>query len=305
MIQSIFKAFLVLLLETHLCLSLNSPIGKRFIMFNDLNSRDQIALTSGYVISQIQVRNRLQCAVKCLQIPECKSYTFCQRFCNLHSIGLNELHRNENHAWYTSSYPNCYLISMNRNFVPQCEEFGINRSIRKDSDPNFCNISQKRVDGSFLAREYFNASIDSPEEFKGFTTRKCLPETAMNGGYCKTGNETQPVWVKWVDSIQTFNNSVQICENIGGILYPDLEGDVAQIEFLKRYSNARFWMGVTRHTEWYLWKNLRGEDMKPDRMRWAQFDSQNQGEVVRTSTRKPSVTNISSQSCKPVCQMIV
>ena len=304
--KAIFGTILILLFGKNVCLASSSPKSRRFITFNSLESNIQITATSGYVITTIKTQNRLQCADMCLQKLECKSYSFCQRFCYLNSIGLHELLRNEHHAWFTASDQNCHLQNMNRNFVPECEEFGTKRSIRNDSDPNYCNINKKRVDGSFLAREYFNASIDSPEEFKGFTTRKCLPETAINGGFCKNENETEAVWVKWNYVIGNFTNALQSCEKIGGLLYPDLVGDGEQIEFLKKYSNKQMWLGVTVDTEWYLWKNLRGEYMKPDRMRWFHHRHKQLADVARTALRDPYITMTASHhGGRAVCQMLV
>ena len=224
----------------------------------------------------------------------------------MNSIGLYELQRNEKYTWFISSDPNCGLLNMNRSFVPQCEHFGTKRSIRNDSDPNYCNINKKRVDGSFLAREYFNASIDSPEEFKGFTTRKCLPETAINGGFCKNENETKAVWVKWIDSRLTFAQCLKACEDLGGILYPDLDGDSKQIYFLTRYTNKAYWVGVTTDGKWYLWKNLRGERMTPDRLAWNKFEYRVDSEAVRTRFMYPNVVMRElSDEGRVVCQMLV
>ena len=280
--------------------------AKRVVAFSDITNQFKLRLPSGYVISELPIKRQLDCAMKCLKTPECKSYSFCHRFCSLNSIGFSELQQKKPHIVARSSNEICDLFSMERNFIPQCQEFGSVRSIRDDSDPNYCAINKKRVDGAFLEREYFNASIDTDEEFKGFTTKKCLPDTTLNGGFCKSENETQEVWVKWKDEWLNYSQSAEVCKNFGGILFPDLDGDGKQIEFLKRFTDRFAWLGVEVDTKWFIWKNLRGERLYPDRVRWEIFEDEGFGNVARTHRFEPFIKNISpSLGGKPVCQMIV
>ena len=284
----------------------NYPRAKRAITFNHFSSQFKILPESGYNIEKLATQNRRECAIKCLKNSQCKSYSYCRTHCYLNSIGLFELQRNEQHKWFTSSDKNCDLFSMERNFIPQCQEFGLVRSIRDDSDPNNCVINKKRVDGAFLEREYFNASIDVIKEFKGFSTRKCLPETALNGGYCKSKNETEAVWIKWKNTWRNYTDCAKVCEDYGGILFPDLDGDRKQIDFLKRGRTWQVWFGVKTDQKWYLWKNSRDERMTPDRIFWYQFKDNGIGQVLKARRNELSIQSRSpSEKGKVVCQMIV
>ena len=283
-------------------------IARRSITFNDIIPKTKIKFESGYVINDLSTQNRFECSIACLKKPECKSYTFCHTFCYLNSIGFPELQRIYLFHLYILSDENCDLFSMEKSFIPECEENGSTRSILNDSSPNYCEINKKRVDGLFREREYFNASINTTEEFKGFTTRKCLPETALNGGYCKHERKTQEVWVKWITSKVDHAQSLQGCVDLGGVLYPDLDGDREQIEFLKRNKQkSKMWLGLTKaSSDWYLWKNLRGESMKPDRIRWSEFEHDSAEEFVRTVTQSSAVAmKPSSDKGKAACQMLI
>ena len=133
----------------------------------------------------------------------CKSYNHCGRnLCQLNSVGLIELRQidfgdieNENIAQDES----CVYIGLKRSSVPECRE-GLNkRSIQNDSEPNYCGINLKRVDGLFTKREFYDISINTSYEFKGYTYQQCRAETALNGGGCPEANRTEHVWVKWSD----------------------------------------------------------------------------------------------------------
>ena len=167
-------------------------------------------------------------------------------------------------------------------------------------------IGNKRKQLLLIEREYFNITVSNSAEFRGFT-RHCLPESALNGGYCKTENETEAVWVKWVDDLATFEESVQICENLGGILFPDLAGDGKQIDFLKRFSSKNVWLGLTSGTKWNDWKNLRGEKLTPNRIPWLEFEEvAGYAQVAgRIKTHLPKVQMSPPQlERKTVCQML-
>ena len=284
-----------------------SPKARRSITFNDLTPRVRISYLSTYLLDKISTLSRRECAIKCLMNPECKSYSFCKTYCELNAIGVTELRRNERHyVIFTVADENCDLFSMQKDFTPQCEEFGSFRSIRVDSDPNYCQINKKRADGLFLEREYCNATIDATYEYKGFTTRRCVLETALNGGYCKVEYETKPVWVKWRYNAREYADNYEYCQSIGGMLYPDLDGDAKQVEFLKKYVNWKFFFGIQPDGEWYRWKNLRGEKMGPDRIRWWEHNYVWKGHFVYTVNNDPAV-KITNQwgRAKAVCQMII
>ena len=286
---------------------LQDPIAKRSVTFNDLTPQIRINEISTYIIDVIPSRSRRGCVIRCLKNPECKSYSFCKRYCELYVIGVTELRRNERHYFlFTVADENCDLFSMQKDFTPQCEEFGSIRSIRNDSNPNYCKINQKRADGLFLEREYFNSSIDEALEYKGFTKRRCVPETALNGGYCKAEYETKAVWVKWRSGGgKRYSADKKYCEDVGGMIYPDLDGDAEQVEFLKKYK-AKTWLGLTVDSKWYLFKNLRGEQMRPDRIRWWNFEWISGGKYVGTDAIESSaVIKTKFNLARAVCQMLV
>ena len=245
--------------------------AKRSITFNDFTPYRRISDKSGYVINEIPTRNRRECAIQCLKNPECKSYSFCQIFCYLYSIGLTELYRSENLNILTSSDENCVHFSMEKDFIPQCQERGLLRSIQDEQNPNYCKINKKRTDGLLVDREYFNTTINTTTEYKGFSKRHCLVETALNGGFCKAGYEINQVWVVWSEEPGNHSQCSEFCQNIGGMLYPDLEGDTKQLEFLSQLKTLKVWLGITTNGKWYEWENMRGEKMTPDRMRWNKF----------------------------------
>ena len=91
------------------------------------------------------------------------------------------------------------------------------------------------------------------------------------------------------------------------MLYPDLEGDTKQLEFLSQLKTVKLWLGITADDEkWYEWENLRGEKMTPDRMPWFEFEYRwpSTAALLRKSNadllmRQPSV------KARCVCQMIV
>ena len=284
-----------------------SPKARRSITFNDMTSQVRIEKISDYILDTISTLNRRECAIQCLNTPECKSYSFCKTYCELNAIGVTELRRNERHYFlFTTVDENCDLFSMQKDFTPQCEEFGSFRSIRVDSDPNYCKINQKRADGLFLEREYFNATIDQLFEYKGFTTRRCVPETALNGGYCKVEYETKPVWVKWRTAGRYYPEQSEFCKGLGGIVYPDLDGDAKQIEFLKMYRTQKMFLGLVPDGVWYRFKNERGERMSPDRIRWWDIKWMWGGNYVHTDIHNPSsvITKYRTRA-KVCCQMIV
>ena len=165
------------------------PEAKRSITFNNWTPKFRVGAESGYIISQIATRNRRACAIHCLRNPECKSYSFCHVFCYLNSIGLAELHRNLHYNTLTTSDESCDQLDMEKNFIPQCQERGLLRSIRDEQNPNYCKINKKRTDGLLVDREYFNTTINTTTEYKGFSKRHCLVETALNGGFCKAEYE--------------------------------------------------------------------------------------------------------------------
>ena len=309
-----FVNFLTISLFGCFCLQFNfsllpwNPRAKRDISFEEITPQLKIIVESGYVIETFTTKKRLKCATKCLRNPECKSFTFCEHYCLLNSIGFVELQRNSAYDVYISPVNHCNIFGMKKEFVPSCEELGIARSIREDSNESCCRINQKRTDGTFLERHYFNASIETSTEFKGFTTRKCVTETALNGGYCKEENETKAVWVKLRHAWGWFTDSLDYCERLGGILYPDLDGDEKQIKFLTQLGGAAdplYWLGVTADPEWFLWKNLRGEKMTPDRMRWRFFVNRGINRAAQMDGRHLSIRNVGIHRCaRAICQMM-
>ena len=297
-----------LFLDINFSLIPRTPRAKREIAFEEVTPDLKIIVESGYVIETFATKKHLKCATKCLQNPECKSFTYCKDFCLLNSIGFAELLRNEFYANYISNADNCDIFGMKNRFVPECVQLGKARSIREDSNPNYCQLNRKRVDGTFLERHYFNASVENSVEFRGFMTRKCVTETALNGGYCKEENETKAVWVKWWHYRTGFTESVDYCDQLGGILYPDLDGDEKQLDFLRRFGaglRPSYWLGVVPDAKWYLWRNLRGEKMTPDRMRWTSLVDQGTNRAAQIDRRFPFIRNAELQLlARTVCQMI-
>ena len=131
-------------------------IANRVLTFGNFLPKYKIL---GYDVKEFGAKNRLACAISCAQTPECKSYSFCHRLCSLYEIGYDELIRNGRFEMFTFTDDQCNLICMNKQFVPQCEQGGIDQSIRNDSNNNICKINQKRVDGAFLGTVSFHLGI--------------------------------------------------------------------------------------------------------------------------------------------------
>ena len=106
----------------------------------------------------------------------------------------------------------CIYIGLQKSSVPQCQEGFTERDIQSDSEPNVCGINHKRVDGLFGERQFFNVSVDSSFEFKGYSYQECLPETAINGGACQPINKTERVWVKWSKDDYDWTGCRDFCE---------------------------------------------------------------------------------------------
>ena len=174
-----FQTILLLSFDVNICYKV--PLASRNVNFHEFTPHYKAL---GYEIRQFSAKNHLECSISCLADPDCKSYSFCNGLCFLNEIGFEALRRNGRDHIFSSTDKNCNLLSMNKHFVPQCKQAGINRSVRDDSNTTICKINKKRVDGVFLERVYFNISVNTSEEFRGFSTRKCLPETALNGGFC-------------------------------------------------------------------------------------------------------------------------
>ena len=96
------------------------------------NSYDDKRLTQ-CVIIRLKSTSTSECALKCLKIPQCRSFNFCtSRLCELNSDDVISIGRNQ--SWMMS-HAGCTYHGMQKDHAPRCFHWGKEQDILDDQNP--------------------------------------------------------------------------------------------------------------------------------------------------------------------------
>ena len=125
-------------------------------------------------------------------------------------------------------------------------------------------------------------TIDDGSEYKVFRSQQCmLLNNPVDISFCvddpTAASEEVFEWYIFPSAGRPWNTAGQTCEDLGGILFGQLNGTVAQLEFFfERLDRpATYHIGATNSENEFVWKDLRGEDIT-DKIVWY-GDEPNQG----------------------------
>ena len=199
----------------------------------------------------------LLCAMWCLFIRTCKSYSVCyDTKCQLYSIDKFDI----NYTNGSISDNSCTLYSMKSYNQPKCIEKGVLKSIQDDISPANCNINLKRTD----AVEVWSSSVSliaATEEYRIYYKSICMSEAFHGGKHCSHIDKIDEQ-ILWRSESATWFGAQTECESLGGHLFDSLKGSRAQLQLLSQYLNySLFWLGISDEKHEGVWTNMRGEDM--------------------------------------------
>ena len=231
----------------------------RSLAFEDSNSGFKL---SGPKISTHSAISRSSCAIRCQRTPSCKSYNFCyNNICELNSIGAHKISASAANAniWLLRNY-DCIYAGMTKQCLPKCEQFGTEISVTNDtSDPNICQINQKRADCQIL-EPWRQTLIDTEAEWKFYSERNV--SESFYGGVDNCTSFQIDEWFIWVDQKMSFENAKNHCQSIGGQLFGDINGTDEQFNLLLRKQNyENFWLGITDKDSPDVYMSLSGKNV--------------------------------------------
>ena len=178
--------------------------ASRLINFSDQRPNIRIDQYSGYKLFSIFSTSTLKCSIICLLTPKCKSFNLCKPHgCQFNSATIPQLHKQSYgpviNEMIIITDPTCVYFGMDSVFIPKCQTGIKEVSIQDDPDPdeNICQINSRRTDGLWGKREYFNVTKNIGNEYEAQSYQDCLPETALNDGFCPQPRKTDRIWLKW------------------------------------------------------------------------------------------------------------
>ena len=180
----------------------NVPKASRLINFSDQRPNIRIDQYSGYKLLSTPATSPLKCALICLQTPKCKSFNLCRpEGCQFNSASIAQLHKQSYGQDLIEliiiTDPSCVYFGIDGLFVPKCRIGTAELSIQQDPVENICQINEKRTDGLWGDRVYFNVTKSTGTEYETQSYQECLPETALNGGFCPQPRKIERIWLKW------------------------------------------------------------------------------------------------------------
>ena len=221
---------------------------------------------TGGVIMLKTFKSPNQCTSACLTIPECRSVNYCSsRQCDLNFDDVFSIGGNQS---LLISHPDCSYYGMSRNDLPECLDRGQNKDIQDDQDPGPCHVNKKRVDRHWGPWEV-DTLIDVKGEFKEFRKRSIAIHFA-HGGKLGSNESDRKTWIRFILQYLSWNEAKIKCENLGGILFSDVDGTRAQLDFLANKSYyIGAWLGIFRETiESQDWVTTTGQKVNNSLLYW-------------------------------------
>ena len=211
-------------------------------------------------------KSSTQCTSACLTIPECRSVNYCSsRQCDLNRDDVFSIGGNQS---LLISHPDCSYYGMSRNDLPECLDRGQNKDIQDDKDPGPCHLNKKRVDRHWGPWEV-DTLIDVKGEFKESRNRSIAIHLA-HGGKLGSNETNRNTWLRFILEYLTWHDAKTKCESLGGILFSDVDGTRAQLEFLaKKCYYIAAWLGIFRETmESQDWVTTTGQQVNKSLLFW-------------------------------------
>ena len=136
---------------------------------------------------------------------------------------------------------------------------------------------------------------------------------AHGGKGCEGETVRVSQWFLWSHSQLRYHSARSFCGDVGGQLFDDLDGTLAQLQLLAdklRYDT--FWLGISDYGHEGKWKSLDGQDMA-DRLYWKSQEPNGalkenvvavMGQVIRGGDKKAFVDEYYANEHPFACQML-
>ena len=214
------------------------------------------------------------CAFLCLITPECLSFNTC-------SPEKCELNQGDKFSMEAvlENYPACSYVGMKRDYIVQCQQKGVSKSVREDSEyDNLCQIDLKRIDGQWI-NERHEVQVDSADEWKKVLFRDCF-QPSHGGKECEGGSRIDLEWMKFVSEELNWNSAKQNCINLGGHLFDDVNGTLEQLHFLEeKLGPNEFYLGIYIDDDG-IWRDMKSNRIPAGKLRWNQNEPSGGENVV-------------------------
>ena len=228
---------------------------------------------NGSVIKEVMVSSRLECGSHCGIADDCVSYNLCAgRICQLNSKLWTDSTSNDTQLYD----PQCVYSGMKPDFERFCY------SGQDSSNPHYIfqyqYLSVSPANPANCAKYELVISplqvTDDSTEYKVFRSQQCLlAGSVVDLSNClddpSAVNEEVLEWYIFYPNGAPWTIAKQTCESLGGLLFGDLNGTTAQLQFFqdKLGNPIKYHLGVTNEDNVNIWKSTRGEDMT-DKIIW-------------------------------------
>ena len=219
-------------------------LAVRLIRFEDVRIGEK--LETEIFLSVKYTKSILLCTLYCSYTKKCRSFNFCGRGrCELNSHDVHSLGSKDGDFLHPKE--ECSYHGMTRTHIPTCNVKEVPISITGPRT-DLCPINDKRVDREWSSWGPIQKIENTGgREYKEYQEREILVDVA-HGGLSGDGVSKRTLThLRGVTPSRNWNKAVSSCENMGGILFSNLDGTREQLKLLHDLVEPCWvWLGIEK-----------------------------------------------------------